>query len=89
MQAAIIVGVLRKGSTASKKLLCTDSPAQPVAAMQAVVPAIAMHHKALRGLLGKYRGAEVYAEADALLMSFQDPADAVAWCLATQQVGST
>ena len=57
--------------------------------MQALVPAIAMHHKTLRGLLGKYRGAEVYAEADALLLSFQEPADAVAWCLASQQVGST
>eukprot|EP00891_Asterochloris_glomerata_P003989 jgi/Astpho2/3989/Aster-x0183 len=51
----------------------------------ALVPAIAMHHKTLRGLLGKYRGAEVYAEADALLLSFQEPADAVAWCLASQQ----
>ena len=48
--------------------------------------AIDVHDHVIRTQLGRFDGYEVTTEGDAFLMAFHDAADAVAWCIATQQV---
>lgn len=43
-------------------------------------------HEVLRAQLNKYKGVEMQADGDAVLLGFRDPISAVAWALATQQV---
>ena len=54
--------------------------------MQALSSAMAVHHEVLRAQLDKFKGVEMQVDGDAVLLGFKDPASAVAWCLATQQV---
>ena len=46
-----------------------------------------VHHEVLRAQLNKYKGVEMQMDGDAVLLGFRDPVSAIAWCLATQQVG--
>lgn len=46
-----------------------------------------VHHEVLRAQLNKYKGVEMQIDGDAVLLGFRDPVSAIAWCLATQQVG--
>lgn len=48
--------------------------------------AIDVHDHVIRTQLGRFDGYEVTTEGDAFLMAFHDASDAVAWCIATQQV---
>lgn len=45
-----------------------------------------VYGEVLRAQLNKYKGVEMQADGDAMLLGFRDPASAVAWALATQQV---
>lgn len=47
-----------------------------------------VHHEVLRAQLNKYKGVEMQIDGDAVLLGFRDPVSAIAWCLATQQVGT-
>ncbi|MDP6933515.1 MAG: adenylate/guanylate cyclase domain-containing protein, partial [Myxococcota bacterium] len=47
--------------------------------------AFRIHAKLFRDLLGEYRGTEIKNEADTFLLSFDEPLDAVRWCLAAQE----
>ena len=49
--------------------------------------AIDVHDHVIRTQLGRFNGYEVTTEGDAFLMAFHDVSDAVAWTIATQQVG--
>lgn len=55
--------------------------------MQALSTAMTVHHEVLRAQLNKYKGVEMQIDGDAVLLAFKDPVSAIAWCLATQQVG--
>lgn len=55
--------------------------------MQALSTAMTVHHEVLRAQLNKYKGVEMQIDGDAVLLGFKDPVSAIAWCLATQQVG--
>ena len=48
--------------------------------------AINVHDHVMRSLLTKYHGYEITTEGDAFLLALHEPTDAVAWCMATQQV---
>ena len=48
--------------------------------------AISLHDKLMRSLMGRYHGYEVCTEGDAFLVCFHSAEDAVAWCVAVQQV---
>ena len=56
--------------------------------MQALSTAMTVHHEVLRAQLNKYKGVEMQIDGDAVLLAFKDPVSAIAWCLATQQVGN-
>ena len=45
-----------------------------------------VYGEVLRAQLNKYKGVEMQADGDAILLGFRDPVSAVAWALATQQV---
>ena len=45
-----------------------------------------VYGEVLRAQLNKYKGVEMQADGDAVLLGFRDPVSAVAWALATQQV---
>ena len=45
-----------------------------------------VYHEVIRAQLNKYKGVEMQADGDAVLLGFRDPISAVAWALATQQV---
>ncbi len=53
---------------------------------QAVRSAKGIHDRVIRSLLAKYKGHELHAEGDVFMIHFDETTDAVAWCLATQQV---
>ena len=48
--------------------------------------AVSLHDRILRSQLSRFNGFEVSTEGDAFLMVFHEPADAIGWALATQQV---
>lgn len=49
--------------------------------------AMTVYHEVLRAQLNKYKGVEMQIDGDAVLLGFRDPVSAIAWSLATQQVG--
>lgn len=54
--------------------------------MQALSASMTVYGEVLRAQLNKYKGVEMQADGDAILLGFRDPVSAVAWALATQQV---
>ena len=54
--------------------------------LQALSASMVVCHEVLRAQLNKYKGVEMQADGDAVLLGFRDPISAVAWALATQQV---
>ncbi|KAL3159976.1 hypothetical protein ABBQ38_010364 [Trebouxia sp. C0009 RCD-2024] len=50
--------------------------------MQVATP---IHDRIMRAKISHHNGYEVTTEGDAFIVAFHDPADAVAWCMATQQ----
>ena len=54
--------------------------------VQATRSALVIHDRVIRSLLSKYRGHEQSAENGTFVLTFDEATDAVAWCLATQQV---
>jgi hypothetical protein len=57
------------------------------ALLQVMGYALELHDNVLRSLLLQHGGHEVTTEGDSFTLVFHCPHDAVAWCLAVQQVG--
>ena len=51
-----------------------------------MMEAQALHDRIIRSQLAQFCGYEVATEGDAFLLVFHEPADAVSWAVATQQV---
>jgi len=46
--------------------------------------ALILHNKIIRGLLEQYQGYEVKTQGDSFMVAFQDPHNAIRWCLSVQ-----
>lgn len=47
---------------------------------------IAIHHELMRAQITAHNGYEVKTEGDAFMVAFQNPEDAIEWCLTTQEL---
>lgn len=44
-----------------------------------------LHNSLLRGIIDRFNGYEVKTEGDAFMIAFQNPVDAIRWCLTSQE----
>lgn len=48
-----------------------------------------LHDRVMRSKLSQFHGYEVNTEGDSFLLAFHEPADAIAWAVTMQQVGTS
>ncbi|DBA82772.1 TPA: hypothetical protein ACH3X1_007000 [Trebouxia sp. C0004] len=79
-------GPPESGQTVSLVLTDVEGSTELWEAFQEVMQvATPIHDRIMRAKISHYNGYEVTTEGDAFILAFHDPADAVAWCMATQQ----